>query len=135
MAPVKKSVKNKADLNKMALKSGATVTEPSGSKFNAAKVKAAPKKRLEKAPAKPPAPAPVVQPMVDDSGARLLAEKIESIGRANVMMLAELKQQISEIQMQSPQPILDWDFEMIRDDKGYLTNIKAHAEIVPPTLN
>jgi hypothetical protein len=159
-APRKKTVKSAAALKKMALEAGATITSADGQKFNATRqqgvkraasdredpvVEAAPKKvavkkkapkRLEPKGVKPQAE-PTVESgkLVVDDGATLVAQKIEEIGHTNAMMLKQLTMQIAEIQLQVNDPILDWDFEFVRNDQGYLTNIKAHAEIVKPTLN
>lgn len=138
MAPVTKKVKSREALNKQALASGATVTDGAGQKFNASKTVAKPIPRLEKdpdakqIPPAPPAPEPEPGP---DAGSVLVADKIMQASKVSAMMIAELKKQISQIQLSNERPILDWDFEFIRDNKGYLTRIKAHAEIVQPTLN
>ena len=145
-----KRVKTKADLNKMALSTGARLESTAGKRFNSAGAKAKPlppeapgPKRLEKAefrdlppPAPPPPPAlPPPVAAVSDESINILADKIEQAGNVNAEMLVGLRQQITEIQFHSERPVLDWDFEFIRDSKGYLARIKAHAEIVKPTLN
>jgi len=125
-----KSVKSKRVLNKMALAAGASVTDERGAKFNTAKKVAAPRKRLEKNQETPPP-----KPTGPDPGSRLVAEKIEAGNKGIVMMLAELKEQMSEIQMQAYEPITDWDFEFIRDDRGYTTNLLAHGSVAPKVIN
>lgn len=127
---MKKSVKSKADLNKLALSAGATVTGSSGQKFNTSKKKAVARPRLEKNPdAKPippkPAPEAPPAPVVPDQGE--VARAIESAGKAHVMMLAELKSQMAAIQINEGGRPTEWIFDMIRDDKGYLTRIVATA--------
>ena len=49
--PIKISVKDKAELNELALKFGATVTDSSGAKFNTSRTKA--RKRLNHPDEKP----------------------------------------------------------------------------------
>ena len=51
------------------------------------------------------------------------------------MMLAELKEQISAIQFNAAQPITDWVFDFIRNDKGYLTRLIASAKTTKRTIN
>jgi hypothetical protein len=138
---MKKRVKTKADLNSMALSSGASVSNQAGQKFNSSNMVAKPTKRLEPDPEakqipKTPKPEPKPEPPVADPGSVLVAEKIEAAAKGNAMMIAELKKQISEIKFSEDRPLLEWNFDMIRDDKGYLIRIKACcAEPVKRTLN
>ena len=132
-----KKVKSKADLNELALETGASVVDTGGQQFNVEKKQASKARRLEKNPdaRQIPIPEPIPEPVKADPGMALLAEKIENTGKEMVNILSELKQQISKIRLQVDHPILDWDFEVLRDNKGYLTNIIAHATVVKPTLN
>ncbi len=136
-----KSVKTKSDLNALALSSGATVADEGGRKFNESRTEAKSPKRLEKDPnarqlprAPKPAPPPP-KPTGPDQGAILVAEKIVEGTNKTVMILAELKKQMTEIQMQSRELITDWDFSFIRDDKGVLTNLRAHGTAPVRVLN
>ena len=134
-----KTVKTKADLNALALETGASVAGDKG-KFNVEKRQALKPKRLEKDPdamqiQKAPVPAPESAPPVPDPGSVLVAEKIDASSKATVMMLAELKKQMAEIQMHSPELITDWDFKFIRDDEGVLTNLLAHGTVPVKVLN
>lgn len=103
---MKKKVVNRTKLKQGALKTGAKVEVVE-----------------KKAPGKPQPPAP---PVVD-AGTKLLADKIESIGKANVMMLAALRDQISRIQLEAAQPPTEWIFDMVRDKNGNLKQIRASA--------
>lgn len=140
---MKKKLSSKSDLNAMALKSGASVTNSAGKTFNSSKKTAvkrpaveepiAPKK-LEKA-VKPEKPAPPLNPETADEGSKVVAESIDSMSKANVMMLAELKKQIAAIQFNAAQPVTDWEFDFIRDDKGYLVKLLASAKPDKRTIN
>lgn len=145
---MKKKIASKADLTDLAMKTGATVTSEGGQKFNTAKKKAAkrkpepkpveePKKVLEKAAPKPKIekPKPPLNPETPDKGSILVAETMAEMSKANVMMLAELKSQIAAIQFNAAQPITDWEFDFIRDDKGYLTKLIASAKTDKRTIN
>jgi len=144
---MKKKITSKKELNSMALASGAMVTDASGKKFNSKKKVAAKKppkpkldptpKRLEKAEPPPkPAYTPPPKPAGPDEGSKLVADSVNQSSKAMVMMISELKKQISEIQFNATQPILEWDFIPERDAKtGYLTRLKAVAVIANQTLN
>jgi len=143
---MKKKISSKADLNAMALKSGASVTDTTGKTFNSGKKTAikrptieeppAPKK-MEKAvkPEKPAKPVPPLNPEKADEGSKMVAESLNSMSKANVMMLAELKKQIAAIQFNAAQPITDWEFDFIRDDKGYLVKLIASAKTDKRVIN
>ena len=131
-----KTVKSKSDLNRMALTAGATVTGKSGSKFNSTKQQSKPVPRLEKNPdAKRIPKAPEPKPTGPDPGSRLVSESVQAAAKANVMMLAELKEQMQSFQAQSYEPITDWDFEFVRDDKGYLIRMLAHGTVPGKVIN
>lgn len=122
-----KTVKDPAALKALALKSGATVMDDSGKAFNTKKRKAAPPKRLEPVvPMPEPKPEPPAPPEPDPALVAV-GNNILEAGKANVMMLSELKKQISEIQFMSADPITHWDFEFIRDDKGYVQRLVAQG--------
>lgn len=143
---MKKKISSKADLKDFALKAGATVTGSNGQKFNTGKKKAEKrkpepeiipepeKKILQKAEPKPKPELPA-KPAGPDEGAKLVAETMQSMSRANVMMLAELKEQIAAIQFTAAQPITEWAFDFIRNDKGYLTRLTASAKTEKRTIN
>jgi hypothetical protein len=129
-----KTVKDTAALNALALKSGATVTG-GGQKFNTSKKKAVPTKKLEPAvPMPAPKPEPPPPPVPDPTMVKVSENVIEA-SKANVMMLAELKQQISEIQLMSADPVTRWEFDFIRDDKGYLQRVIANGTPEVKRLN
>jgi len=65
----------------------------------------------------------------------MVVESLTSMSKANVMMLAQLKEQIASIQLNAAQPITDWEFDFIRDDKGYLTRLTASAKTDKRTIN
>ena len=143
---MKKKITSKKELNSMALASGAMVTDSSGKKFNSKKktavkrpavIEPEPPKKLEKAEPKPrPVIAPPSKPAGPDEGSRLVADSVNQSSKAMVMMISELKKQISEIQFNATQPILEWDFIPERDAKtGYLTRLKAKAIMPKITLN
>ena len=131
-----KTVKSKSDLNRMALAAGATVTGKGGSKFNSTKQQSKPIPRLEKNPdAKQIPKAPEPKPIGPDPGSRLVVESVQAAAKANLMMLAELKEQMQRFQGQSHEPITDWEFEFVRDDKGYLIRMLAHGTAPVKVLN
>jgi len=143
---MKKKISSKKELDTMALASGAMVTDSSGKKFNSKKkiavkrppvIEPEPPKKLEPAEVKQkPVIAPPPKPVGPDAGSKLVAESVSQASKATVMMISELKRQISEIQFNAAQPILEWVFDFERDSKTkYLTQIKAKAVIVKPTLN
>jgi hypothetical protein len=81
-----------------------------------------------------PKPEPPSPPVPDPTMVKV-AENVIEAGKANVMMLAELKQQISEIQLMSADPVTRWEFDFIRDDKGYLQRVIANGAPEVKRLN
>lgn len=140
---MKKKISSKADLNAMALKSGASVTDGGGKTFNSGKKTAIKRPVIEEPPApkklepvvKPEKPVPPLNPEKADEGSKMVAESLNSMSKANVMMLAELKSQIAAIQFNAAQPITDWEFDFIRDDKGYLVKLIASAKTDKRVIN
>ena len=132
-----KSVKDTAALNALALKTGAKVTSDSGQTFNTEKKKAVPQKKLEPMVPMAPMPKPTVAPKPEkpDLGSVKVAETIVEVGRTNATMLEQIRDQISNIQMTSADPITRWEFEFIRDDKGYLTKLIADGAPEVKRLN
>lgn len=45
-----------------------------------------------------------------------------------VSILEDVKTQISNIQIDSPEPVTEWDFEFVRDRAGYTQKIEAKAK-------
>jgi len=140
---MKKKISSKLDLNATALKSGASVTNGDGKTFNSGKKTAVKRpiaeeppepKKLEKA-VKLEKPMPPLNPEAADEGSKMVAESLNSMSKANVMMLAELKSQIAAIQFNAAQPVTDWEFDFIRDDKGYLVKLLASAKTDKRTIN
>ena len=134
---MKKKISSKSDLNAIALKSGASVTSSTGQTFNSGKKTAVKRppietppepKKLEKAVV-PEKPMPPLNPATADEGSKLVAESLDSMSKANVMMLAELRSQIAA------QPITNWEFDFIRDNKGYLVKLLASAKTDTRTIN
>jgi hypothetical protein len=142
-----RKVKSISDLNNLALKSGSKISNKSGKVFNSSKKKVEMRPIPEPAPMPAPMPEPVPAPIKKDplplpaapdlnsKAIMSLSESVTDATRANVMMLAELKSAIISTQTQAPGPVLNWEFDMIRDDKGYLVKVKANAVMVKPTLN
>ncbi len=142
---MKKKITSKKDLNSMALSSGAMVTDSSGKKFNSKKKTAyklppepAPEKRLE--PTEPkPKPAYVAPPKPDpikpDENLLVVANKIDDMSKTNAVLMAQLMKEISRLSFSAAMPVMEWDFNFTRDNKGYLTNIHATAIEQKPTLN
>ena len=137
-----KTVKSRSDLNSMALKQGATV-ELGSDKFNTSRNKAAPRKRLEPNPeakvVAPPPPPPPPPPTVDPTeGSKILADKLDEVSAAHIQMMGDLRQEISMIKGLPPSTaprVLKWDFEIVRDNKGYLTKLQARATEQKPILD
>ena len=140
---MKKKISSKSDLNAMALKSGASVTNSDGKTFNSGKKTAVKRPAIEEPPAparmekavKPEKPTPPLNPSEADEGSKMVAESLNSMSKANVMMLAELKSQIAAIQFSAAQPITDWEFDFIRNDKGYLVKLLASAKTDKRVIN
>jgi hypothetical protein len=130
-----KKVKTTRDLNEMALTKGATVKGKGGQQFNTEQKQATKPRRLEPNPDAKQIPQPPAPPPGPDPGAKLIAEKIGDIGSSNAKMLQEIKEQISRIQMTAAEPITHWNFDFIRDDKGYLVRLVADAGPQTKTLN
>lgn len=130
-----KTVKTKAALNALALDTGASVAK-GPKQFNAEKRRAAKPKLLEKNPdavqlREPETPSPVSEPDF-----KILADQIAESSKTNAGILEGIREQISQIQLNSTQQIIAWDFDFIRDDNGYLEHIRADAEFAPKeTLN
>jgi hypothetical protein len=129
-----KTVKDPAALKQMALKSGAKVSDGSGNQFNTSKVKAAAPKRMEP---EVPMPEPTVAPKPEkpDAGSMKVAETIVDVGKSNATMLEQIKDQIANIQMKAAEPITHWEFDFIRDDKGYLVRLIADGSAMRKVLN
>jgi len=125
----KKKVKSKAALNKMALATGATITDSGGRHFNTQKKKAPTQTKIappfQKVEKQDPAAEPVQAEA--DPGSKLLAEKVEAASKASVLILAELSQQIAQIQMQAALPPTEWVFDFVRGEDGFITRVKATA--------
>ena len=143
---MKKKIASKENLKSMALETGAMVTDSTGKKFNAGKKTAVkkpvieeeevkPVETLEKPVLKKAEPKQPPKPTGPDAGSKLVAETMVSMSRANVLMLAELKSQIAAIQFNAAQPITDWEFDFIRDDKGYLVKLTASAKTEKRIIN
>jgi hypothetical protein len=138
-----RKVKSISDLNNLALKSGSKISNKSGKVFNSSKKKVEMRPIPEPAPMPEPIPVPIKKepmplPAAQDLNSKAimsLSESVTDATRANVMMLAELKSAIISTQTQAPGPVLNWEFDMIRDDKGYLVKVTANAVMVKPTLN
>lgn len=120
----KKRVASKSALNEMALTKGATITSESGARFNAAKDK--PSGRMPaKAKSKPQAK---TETKAAPSDTMAIVEQMKESNASLVAALADLKGQISAIQMNAKEPITDWEFDIIRDERtGSTTKIKACA--------
>jgi len=121
---MKKKIASKDDLTKYALSRGASVAGADGTKFNTTKKKVArPVKKVEKK----------VEVEIEveekeekpDLGSQLIAEKLDTLGAANKQMLQELAIQIGAIQLQAPAPPTEWMFDIIRDEQGFIQQIKA----------
>lgn len=121
---MKKKIASKDDLTKYALSRGASVAGADGTKFNTTKKKVArPVKKVEKK----------VEVEIEveekeekpDLGSQLIAEKLDTLGAANKQMLQELAVQIGAIQLQAPAPPTEWMFDIIRDEQGFIQQIKA----------
>lgn len=58
-------------------------------------------------------------------GDKLIVEQMEKSRASMIEIMRDLKQQISEINLQAAMPITDWEFDFIRDKKDVLLKIKA----------
>ena len=79
--------------------------------------------------AKPDAPKEHVE------SSKLIADQIEQSSNNMLVMMASLKEQISEIRIEAAQPPTEWEFEFIRDRNDNLTKIKAKAITQTKRLN
>lgn len=130
-----KTVKDPAALNALALKTGATVTDDSGKSFNTQKRKAvAPKKLEPEVPLPKPKPEPP-KPVGPDTGSIKVSEAIIDAGKTNVQMLEQIKQGIADIKMSAAEPITHWEFDFIRDSKGYLVKLVCEGSSPVKVLN
>lgn len=120
-----KTVK-KSDLRALALKKGATIKDSAGHTFNANKIKASVK----------PEPRPEEEPEEEHEdtetenmgeGLSEIASRLEHMGKSHVMILAELKDEISRIKLETPGQIMEWRFKIKRDKKGDMEEIQAIA--------
>lgn len=120
-----KTVKSKGDLDKLALSKGGVVTDEEGNKFNSSGVTARPEKRLE------PLPQPKKKsPPEPDPGMVMIADAMTDANKATLMLFAELKAQMKTMHAgaQVEQTLItEWDFDFVRDEKGYLSKVKAQA--------
>jgi len=129
-----KTVKDPAALKKMALKTGAKVSDSSGQQFNTSKTKAVAPKRMEpEVPLEAPTPPP--KPEKPDAGSTKVAQTIVDVGRSNATMLEQIKDQIARIQMTAAEPITHWEFVFERDSKGYLVKLIADGGTPTKLLN
>lgn len=122
---MKKKLASKDDLAKYALTRGASVTSSNGTNFNTTKKKVA--RPVKKTKPKVEVEIEVEEPETEpDLGAKLIAEKLDSLGAANQRMLQELAVQIGAIQLNSPMPPTEWIFDIVRDEEtGFIKQIKA----------
>jgi len=130
-----KILKSKSELNKMALSSGASVTDKSGARFNAAKKTAQPVKRLESKSAVKETEQTPTPPPITDTGSMAIAKAIEAAAIRTSKLINDLGKQMGEIQMQAYEPITEWDFEFVRDSEGYLVRLLAHGSAPIKTIN
>jgi len=140
---MKKKIQSKAALHEQALKSGAMVTDEKGKNFNSQKKTATKRPKPEEPPApkklekavKPEKPIAPLNPSTADEGSKMVVDSLEAMSKANALMMAELIQQISAIKFNASQPITDWEFDFIRDNKGYLVKLLASAKTDKRTIN
>ena len=130
-----KKVKTTAALNDLALSKGASVQAPGGQQFNTEKKRASKPKRLEKNPEAKQIPKPPAPPPGPDPGMKMISDKIVDVGQTTATMLEQIREQIAGIQMNAPEPITNWAFDFIRDDKGYLIRLVANAMPQTKTIN
>lgn len=129
-SPVKKKAIKRSELDATAMKLGATVTRSNGQKFNTSKKKITPMAARPAKKAASPAPAPIESPKVDQK------EVVTAIASASADMqkvIEELRQQIAAIKFEAAQPPTEWLFDFVRNEQGYVTQIKASAP--KPRLN
>lgn len=122
-----KKVKTTARLNEMALAAGGSVKSEDGKQFNTEQKQAAKPRRLEKNPEAKQIPKPVAPPPGPDPGLKMISDKIADAGRGSAALLEQIREQIAGIQMTAAEPITHWEFDFIRDDKGYLVRLIANG--------
>lgn len=128
-----KRVKDDAALADLALATGAEVKGEGGDRFNTSRRQMRPGRRVPEVPKPETPPEPKSDPAV-----QALAESVDASAKANLLMLAELKSQVEAAQSvaTTEQTIITaWDFTMTRDDKGYLTGVRAEAYSYGQPLN
>jgi hypothetical protein len=130
-----KKVKDTAQMNEMALSSGGKVTGEDGQQFNSQKKQAVKPRRLEKDPDAVQLPTAPEPPPGPDAGSKLVSDKIVAVGTSTAMMLQEIREQISKIQIDAPEPITHWEFIFERDSKGYLVRLIADGGAPTKLLN
>ena len=113
---MKKTVKSRADLNKTALKTGATITSKGGARFNSGAKKS---KVIKKAIPK--------KKEVKPEQSLLIAQAVEKQTSELRMLLEGLKEQMAAIKIDHPEPITAWDFDLIRNKDGSVKTIQARV--------
>lgn len=122
-----KTVKSVSDLKQMALRSGASVSMGTA-RFNSTNDKvttlprAAPK---EVVPEPKREPAPVAAPTKVEVDMAPVASAIAQLQQIQSTLVQSIAQQMSE--MKPGQPVLEWDFSIVRNPDGTLASIRAKA--------
>ena len=118
---MRKTVKSRADLNAMALNDGAMVTDKSGNRFNVAGKKSKAIKKVE--PEKKVEPPKIIKetviiekPAPDNS--MVIADAVEKQTSELKSALEALKDQMTSIKLDHPEPITAWDFKVTINNDG-----------------
>ena len=125
---MRKVVKSRADLNAVALRNGATITDQSGQRFNVAGTKS---KAIKKAQTKKEIKhteiikEPVIVASMPDNS-MLIADAVERQTLEFKAALESLKEQMTMIKLDHPEPITAWDFKVTKNNDGSL-DIKARV--------
>jgi hypothetical protein len=123
-----KTVKSVSDLKQMALRSGASVSMGTA-RFNSTNDKvttlprAAPKEVVPE-PKREPVPVAAAPTKVEVDMAPV-ASAIAQLQQIQSTLVQSIAQQMSE--MKPGQPVLEWDFSIVRNPDGTLASIRAKA--------
>lgn len=135
---MKKKVKTTKELQQKALNKGASLSASDGGQFNASMKKQAAKMppKMERQPKnEPPEPAKLVLDEGTEDALNAIAESLDGRNESLLAILTDIKEQISKIQFEAAQPVLDWEFDFIRDKSGFLTKLKARGVMDKKLIN
>lgn len=85
------------------------------------------KRRVVKKPAAAEVKAKETKPAAKATKKDLIASALAKLQVANEMQMKLLREEIKNIQINSPTPPVEWIFDIVRDETGLIRQIKARA--------